>query len=93
VDGGKLKIYWYQSDKNLIIVVEDNGVGVNTKELKNLQNSLASGSNIGHNGICNVHQRLKIKYQNNYGLTITSEENKYFRNEITIPIGSKPEKD
>ena len=88
VDGGKLKIHWHQSGESLKIIVEDNGIGVNTEELEKLKDSLDSGSNIGHNGISNVHQRLKIKYQNDYGLTISSEEHKYFRNEITLPIGS-----
>ena len=69
------------------IIVEDNGDGVSKVELDELIKSLYTGDNIGHNGICNVHQRIFIRYQNGYGLKISSEKYVFFRNEIILPIG------
>lgn len=83
--GGELKVYWQESDGVLKITVEDNGPGVSAQKLMDLRKSLETGDNIGHNGLCNVHQRLMMQYGEEYGLTLTSEENRFFRAEIAIP--------
>ncbi len=90
--GGKLIIGWEKSGNTLKIIIEDNGPGLETQELELLRNTIESTENMEHNGLCNVHQRIKIKYQDSYGLRIYSEKNKFFRNEVIIPINPQEER-
>ena len=83
---GEIVIDAKYHDEGILITVSDNGVGMNEKELAELQNELAS--NVLHGkriGIKNVNQRIKLLFGEKYGLTITSEKNVGTKVSIFIP--------
>lgn len=78
---------------NLIFTVEDNGRGIPAHKLVEIQEQLAKpnftrGKSIG---LANVHERVKIIFGKDYGLTLYSETNKATKAVITIPAMSPVE--
>ena len=86
-DGGRLVIHISQNEKDIVITICDNGVGMNYYRLGKLRRALHRGENLDetHIGINNVNQRLKLQYGEEYGIQIKSEENKGTSVEIPIP--------
>jgi len=74
---GKLfiKIACQESEGNLIIVVSDNGAGINSEVLSRLNSRLpnvkSGGEGVGI-GLCNVNDRIKLEFGENYGINISS---------------------
>lgn len=70
------------SEDNLIIVVEDNGKGMDDVSLANIRKQLDNddSSTLWENtrsiGLSNVNNRIRLRYGNGYGLTIDSEDDK-----------------
>ena len=59
----------------ILIAVEDDGLGISKDRLFEVQKEMESRNlNRTHIGVSNVHQRLRLKYGENYGLTISSIE-------------------
>ncbi len=88
-----LKIEGYREEKDVIIKIEDTGVGMYRKTLQTLLSPPASdeGQNsvsTSHTrlGIYAVHQRLKYLYGEDYGLTIDSEPGEGTCITIRIPF-------
>ena len=77
---------WTAYEDRLSISVFDNGKGVSAERLSILRESLKNGEQIGHDGLLNVHQRLTLRYQQNYGLSIDSREGSGFTATILIPL-------
>ncbi len=70
----------------VLIAVEDDGLGISKARLLEVQKEMESRNlNRTHIGVSNVHQRLRLKYGENYGLTISSIEGKMTRIVIRIP--------
>ena len=70
----------------ILIAVEDDGLGISKDRLFEVQKEMESRNlNRTHIGVSNVHQRLLLKYWENYGLTISSIEGKMTRIVIRIP--------
>lgn len=70
----------------ILIAVEDDGLGISKDRLFEVQKEMESRNlNRTHIGVSNVHQRLRLKYGENYGLTISSSEGKMTRIVIRIP--------
>ena len=70
----------------ILIAVEDDGLGISKDRLFEVQKEMESRNlNRTHIGVSNVHQRLRLKYGENYGLTISSIEGKMTRIVIRIP--------
>ncbi len=76
---------------NLILEVEDNGIGMDKEELLNLQASLyqksemdsrSSGSGIA---LKNVNDRIKLYYSDKYGMTIQSTRNVGTKVTLVLP--------
>jgi two-component system sensor histidine kinase YesM len=71
-------------DTNIVFIIRDNGVGMNNKILELirakllLEKQITSDFNLTKKGngiaLINVHKRIKIKYGNQYGLMVDSEE-------------------
>ena len=57
---------------DILLCVEDNGVGILPEQLKNLQEKLVSGEKVHQEGygIFNVNQRIQLNYGVPYGLSI-----------------------
>ncbi|GMQ61714.1 sensor histidine kinase [Vallitalea maricola] len=70
------------SEDNLIIVVEDNGKGMDDVSLANIRKQLDNddSSTLWENtrsiGLSNVNNRIRLRYGKGYGLTIDSEDDK-----------------
>lgn len=94
---GTIDIYGYTKENNIIIEVIDNGLGMDSDNLKNIQTLLAKPiefTEMGRRdkqsiGIKNIHSRIQLYYGIGYGLTIESEENKGTTIRIQIPMIEK----
>lgn len=83
---GHILIEVEQVDREILIAVEDDGLGIGEERLAQVQKEMESRNlNRTHIGVSNVHQRLRLKYGENYGLTISSIEGKMTRIVIRIP--------
>jgi two-component system sensor histidine kinase YesM len=89
-----VKVLAKAQDSNLLIAVEDNGIGINKDELKILMEEINSADSFFrrsnqnrryHIGIDNVNRRIKLYYGGEYGLKIESEEGRGTRVIMTIP--------
>jgi two-component system sensor histidine kinase YesM len=74
VGGGRIKLSVSLINNRLNVSVEDNGVGISDEDLsefdklfKGLPNRIKSSTGIG---VRNVHERIKIIYGDEYGLTL-----------------------
>lgn len=72
---------------NVIISIEDNGIGIDPEKLVALNESLASGEKIGGNsgiGLHNVNFRLRNYYGDAYGIYLESEPESFTRVSLMI---------
>lgn len=80
--GGIIKVNGYSIDNKIIIEISDNGAGINTSKLKELNerfNEKIQDNNkykTSHIGLLNVNERIKLVYGNEYCMKIKSEVNK-----------------
>lgn len=84
--GGHVKIILSRDDKDLVICVEDDGVGMNpvkAEAILNQQKVETEGTGIG---LKNIHERLLKYYGKRYGLSIASEVGKGTKITVRIPI-------
>lgn len=73
---GKININISSNDKNLTITVKDNGCGIPTKSLKEINERLSdiNKTEKEHIGLKNIVQRFKILYGNDFTFSIKSQE-------------------
>lgn len=71
--------------EDLHIMVSDNGVGIPSDKLKQLQAILEGYQESSRVGINNVQQRIKYFYGEDYGMTIESTEGKGTIVKVVIP--------
>ncbi len=78
---------------DILLCVEDNGVGILPEQLKNLQEKLVSGEKVHQEGygIFNVNQRIQLNYGVPYGLSIWSQAGKGTKVEIRMPYTPEEE--
>lgn len=95
LEGGSIQIHVDATDKNLIITVSDNGVGMDLATLRALREKLRSGNaeqedrqDSGHVGIAvsNIDLRLKVLWGAAYGIVINSTKNLGTDVELTMPL-------
>lgn len=91
---GKLTVRAFSTEKNIIIRVEDTGIGMDIQDLyilreriNNSQTAAKYDDTFGSSGIAlyNVNQRIKLYFGNNYGLHITSIKDSGTTVEIVLP--------
>lgn len=74
-------------DNQLIIVVFDNGKGIDRLKIDEIDYILKQKVNISlHNGLYNVHRRIGLIYGSQYGLKIKGLENQGTEVKITLPV-------
>lgn len=77
---GVLTVRGFRADGKVAVVIQDNGVGIPKDELEKLNRELSENpvtpDESGHIGIYNVNRRIKLIYGENYGVFVSSEENK-----------------
>lgn len=83
VDEGEIIIGVHQTDKEIVLSVEDNGVGMTKEECEEIFRKEAHHKT--GIGVKNVEDRIKIYFGNEYGLTINSELDEGTRVEIRMP--------
>ena len=72
--GGKIIICAESRDEDIAISVSDNGIGMTPERLSEVTDGL-SGDRPGDNaiyGLYNVNERIKLKFGNDYGITLHS---------------------
>lgn len=89
VDEGKISVNVKDKGKDIIIEVEDNGIGMTAEQCKKiLKKERSDSSGIG---VKNVNDRLKIYFGDEYGLTIESELDVGTKVTVKIPkISEEP---
>lgn len=85
---GNLTIKIFTENDLVYLIVSDNGIGFDTRELN--KHLLTSSDYIGngrkHIGLTNVNQRIKLLYGEPYGITVQSVINEGTTVSIKIPI-------
>lgn len=84
---GHIRISISRKDSDLLVVVEDDGVGMEKEQLEALRSNMNRRNENGtHIGMQNVHQRIRLRYGENYGLELDSASGVGTRVKIRIPI-------
>ncbi len=88
-EGGDISLNTENESGILKIIIEDNGCGMDEEQMQNVIHSLNEVEDTfgQHIGLKNVHQRIKLYYGEDYGITINSTFRKGTRVEITLPGG------
>jgi len=88
-----IKIHTYIDDDKIIIKVMDNGPGMTEERLQEIKNELNDGKWIeGSNeriGLKNLNARLKLMYDNDASLELTSRLNEGTETSIILPMYGK----
>lgn len=98
--GGTVSLSGYATQNRLVILVEDNGLGIPQDKLDRLNEELFHAYSLQtlgaekekHRGIAllNISQRIKLHYGNDYGVSIMSTPNVSTIVEITLPAIRNP---
>ena len=93
--GGVVTVSGYATQKKLVILVEDNGVGMEQEKLDHLNEELANVNvktlkieRTKHRGIAllNINQRIRLHFGTEYGVSIMSTPNVSTTVEIVLPL-------
>lgn len=87
-DKGMIRITGRCDEKNTMITVSDNGIGMNTETLTELNHRLSDNvynDEKSHIGLVNVNQRIKIIFGDKYGIYVESQEGIGTKVHLTIP--------
>lgn len=84
---GTITISGYMKDQNVVLVVEDNGVGMDVEELEVLRTEIQRPCQDTEKGfgLANVNERIRMFYGPEYGLHIESEKGVGTKVTVTIP--------
>lgn len=87
---GLISIFVRQSEGQLKVEIEDNGIGMSSKTLRNLMDKKnGPKEHFTGIGVNNVDDRMKLIYGQNYGILVESQEGRGTKITICFP----PEKD
>lgn len=84
LEGGRVEIIAHKEDKNIKLIVKDNGIGMTEERLNGLFNKDSSKDNSSI-GLKNINERLINKYGKEYALKIHSKLNQGTVATIIIP--------
>lgn len=83
---GTIVLTGWMEDKDIILLVSDDGVGIPPEKLPDIISGTSTGSGKGTNiAIYNTHRRIQILYGKNYGLSYTSQQGHGTEVKIRIP--------
>lgn len=86
VEKGHIHIAASKVEDELILLIQDNGIGIAEEKLNNLQEMLIEAKDSDRIGLSNVNLRLKQYYGLEYGVRIDSKENEGTTITITLPL-------
>jgi two-component system sensor histidine kinase YesM len=82
---GQIRIYAEEENDNIALYIEDNGIGLTNERLANFHYSLELNRSFESNdttqgerrglGLCNVADRIRIRYGSRFGIFICSQQN------------------
>ena len=77
---------------DLVVTVRDNGRGMDASELKRVREGLEAGRESANSGIgfANVHNRVRLRFGESYGLSIASGKGSGTSVTIRMPYGEVP---
>ena len=81
---GEIHIQIFTQDNNIIMTVEDNGVGMSDQMLDEVNNGLSNQA-LHKYGLYNINQRIRLTYGETYGIHIQSQLNSGTKVTVTIP--------
>lgn len=85
-DGGLIHIAAMCEDEQLLITVEDNGLGMTPAQIERVMNEGASEEASSKIGIRNVNERIRIYFGDEYGLKFFSEPEKGLTALLRLPV-------
>lgn len=87
-DDGVIQISAEAQNGEVIIAVEDNGIGMTEDEVETVNWALQQfprPEDFNHFGLYNIHRRIVQSYSDRFGLTVQGEVSEYTRITIRIP--------
>ena len=104
LEGGKVTIEIIVTDQNLILTISDNGKGMDSDKLKELNFRIQSDDmelddgknhNTRNTGIAfpNIHKRIQLLFGDEYGVNVYSTVGQGTDVEITIPVDYKNDRE
>lgn len=86
----KVEIRGYRHKNDLIFYCQDDGIGINEDTLCELRKILVQPKNRStHLGLYNIHKRIQLQYQGDYGMTIDSIKNQGTKVTLRLPMCKK----
>lgn len=86
----QIKIAAYVEKKQLMVIVKDNGIGIDADRLSELRTMLEeTGDRLlnEHLGLPNIESRIKLHFGNQYGIFVNSQQNSGFS--VVLKMGLK----
>ena len=81
-----VNIKGYQLQEKLVFICEDDGAGIDEDLLEEIKSNLGEDRNTSsHYGLYNIHRRISLMYNGDYGLDISSKKDEGTLVRITIP--------
>ena len=70
-----VKISGYIENHKLVLICADDGAGMKAEDLKEIKQIVMQNTNrSNHSGLYNIHRRVQLKYGQEYGIQIESEQ-------------------
>ena len=82
---GKVLVEGFLRDEELILRITDDGIGMSEEKMAHLFEKRETDSRKNSVGVLNVHERIRLYYGKDYGLTFESAEGEGTKVEIHIP--------
>lgn len=80
----------YQKGDVLVFTCHDDGAGIETEKLFEIQKLLEGTTNrSGHYGLFSIQRRIQLMYGSQYGLTIDSKEGEGTRLTLQLPVNQR----
>lgn len=74
-EGGSIQVYAYFRDSNLVLIVTDDGVGIEENKLNQIKQDMNNMQiTDSHIGIASVYKRLKLQYRERLEFTIENKD-------------------
>lgn len=86
---GKITIRGYYKEKDVVIEIQDNGIGMTEEELQHIFDKKIYKPGIGGIGVYNVQNRLQLYYGTEYGLLYRSSKGAGTTVYVRIPAGEE----
>lgn len=88
-DGGMVVVSTELVERDMIISVQDNGIGMSEKQLNEIDIRLYHSSDTfydEHIGLVNIHHQIKFYFGQQYGVGVTSKSGEGTTVMIRIPV-------